>query len=151
MQNDAPLLIATVVLAVAVLALLVWLGQRGKARDDRDEQPARPAPSPAPAPSPVGLERVHEALAAGKKIEAIKHYRDLTGVGLKEAKDAVDALEQGHVISFTPRPSAPPDLEEVTRLARSGQLIQAIKLHRELTGMGLKESKDAVERLRDGG
>ena len=30
----------------------------------------------------------------GKKIHAIKRYRDLTGVGLKEAHDAVDELER---------------------------------------------------------
>ena len=34
---------------------------------------------------------------AGKKIEAIKLYRQQTGVGLKEAKDAVEALEQGEM------------------------------------------------------
>jgi large subunit ribosomal protein L7/L12 len=34
-------------------------------------------------------------LAAGQKIEAIKLYREHTGVGLKEAKDAVEALERG--------------------------------------------------------
>ena len=32
------------------------------------------------------------ALARGKKIEAIKLYREATGTGLKEAKDFVDAL-----------------------------------------------------------
>ncbi|HYI18937.1 MAG TPA: 50S ribosomal protein L7/L12 [Solirubrobacteraceae bacterium] len=30
----------------------------------------------------------------GKKIHAIKRYRELTGVGLKEASDAVDELER---------------------------------------------------------
>jgi len=30
----------------------------------------------------------------GKKIHAIKRYRELTGVGLKEAHDAVDELER---------------------------------------------------------
>ena len=29
---------------------------------------------------------------AGKKIQAIKLYRDITGAGLKEAKDVVDGL-----------------------------------------------------------
>jgi ribosomal protein L7/L12 len=33
-------------------------------------------------------------LRQGNKIEAIKAYRSLTGLGLKEGKDAVDALEQ---------------------------------------------------------
>ncbi len=32
-------------------------------------------------------------LAAGLKIQAIKQYRMETGVGLKEAKDAIDAAE----------------------------------------------------------
>jgi ribosomal protein L7/L12 len=32
---------------------------------------------------------------AGKKIQAIKQYRMETGVGLKEAKDAVEAFERG--------------------------------------------------------
>lgn len=37
---------------------------------------------------------------------------------------------------------------EVERLVRANQLIQAIKLYRENTGMGLKESKDAVDALK---
>lgn len=36
---------------------------------------------------------VHKALFAGKKIVAIKHYREATGCGLKDAKEAVEALE----------------------------------------------------------
>jgi hypothetical protein len=38
--------------------------------------------------------RINDALFAGRKIEAIKLYRDSTGAGLKEAKDFVDALEE---------------------------------------------------------
>jgi hypothetical protein len=36
---------------------------------------------------------VTAALKAGKKIEAIKIYRQNTGLGLKEAKDAVEQME----------------------------------------------------------
>ena len=32
-------------------------------------------------------------LRAGRKIDAIKSLRERTGIGLKEAKDAIDALE----------------------------------------------------------
>ena len=47
------------------------------------------APSwPPPADDPIMV-----ALAQGNKIGAIKLYRDRTGAGLKEAKDAVDALD----------------------------------------------------------
>jgi ribosomal protein L7/L12 len=38
--------------------------------------------------------QVQEALRRGNKIEAIKIYRELTGVGLVEAKQAIDRAEQ---------------------------------------------------------
>ena len=37
--------------------------------------------------------RVIELVQAGQKIQAVKLYKELTGVGLAEAKDAVDNLE----------------------------------------------------------
>jgi ribosomal protein L7/L12 len=36
----------------------------------------------------------HEALARGKTIEAIKIYREATGAGLREAKEAVESMVQ---------------------------------------------------------
>ena len=36
---------------------------------------------------------------------------------------------------------------QIVEAIRAGNKIQAIKMHRELTGSGLKESKDAVEAL----
>lgn len=38
-------------------------------------------------------EAIWSALMAGNKILAIKLYREQYGVGLKEAKDAIDAME----------------------------------------------------------
>ena len=37
--------------------------------------------------------RLAELLQAGKEIQAIKLYRELTGVGLAEAKDAVEGMK----------------------------------------------------------
>lgn len=37
--------------------------------------------------------------------------------------------------------------KQVAELARSGQKIEAIKLYREISGVGLKEAKDYVEEL----
>lgn len=62
----------------------------------------RPAPvagiSPATLPAgtlPAEVERqVRALLAAGRKIDAIKLARDATGLGLKETKDLVDAMER---------------------------------------------------------
>lgn len=40
-----------------------------------------------------------------------------------------------------------PQLEQVKQAILAGRKIEAIKLHREATGLGLKESKEAVEQL----
>jgi ribosomal protein L7/L12 len=47
-----------------------------------------------PNSDPVLSPRVQEALRRGNKIEAIKIYRELTGVGLAEAKAVMDKAEQ---------------------------------------------------------
>ena len=46
-------------------------------------------PNADPALSP----QIQDALRRGNKIEAIKIYRELTGVGLAEAKQAVDGMQ----------------------------------------------------------
>jgi ribosomal protein L7/L12 len=46
-----------------------------------------------PNSDPILSPQIQEALRRGNKIEAIKIYRELTGVGLAEAKQAVENLE----------------------------------------------------------
>lgn len=89
------------------------------------------------------------ALRQGNKIEAIKLIREATGCDLKTAKDLSEALERDP--SYGPLPAGagtssavPPDL---VALARQGQKIQAIKALRERTGLGLREAKEAIERI----
>ena len=47
-----------------------------------------------PNSDPALAPQVQDALRRGNKIEAIKIYRELAGVGLAEAKDALDRAEQ---------------------------------------------------------
>jgi ribosomal protein L7/L12 len=47
-----------------------------------------------PNANPIRSPQIQEALRGGNKIEAIKIYRELTGVGLAEAKQAIDRAEQ---------------------------------------------------------
>ncbi|MEU2043226.1 ribosomal protein L7/L12 [Nocardia niwae] len=49
--------------------------------------PPRAAP---PVPRGDGMVEIDALLMQGRKIHAIKRYRELTGCGLKEAKDAVE-------------------------------------------------------------
>ena len=43
---------------------------------------------------PPEMSAIREALLSGDKIKAIKLYRYLYGVGLKEGKEAIDAMER---------------------------------------------------------
>ena len=42
---------------------------------------------------PINSPQIQEALRRGNKIEAIKIHREMTGLGLAEAKEAIDRLE----------------------------------------------------------
>ena len=64
------------------------------------DSPAQATPATDAEPTeaqPTDLEnRVLEELLAGRKIAAVKLYREATGGGLKEAKDAVEDLGARH-------------------------------------------------------
>lgn len=46
------------------------------------------------------VERIVQSLREGKKIEAIKDYRESTGAGLKESKEAIEELIQKYNITM---------------------------------------------------
>ena len=89
---------------------------------------------------------IKDLLASGRKIEAIKRYREETGTGLAEAKDAVESLEAGG--SFPQAQPVDSDLtNQVIGLLGRGEKIEAVKMYRNKFGGGLKEAKEAVERF----
>ena len=60
------------------------------------------------------IAEVQRLIHAGKKIEAIKIFREAFGTGLKEAKDAVEAIERGEsvdVSGFRIQSSKTPDIK----------------------------------------
>jgi ribosomal protein L7/L12 len=85
----------------------------------------------------------------GRKIEAVKLYREQRDVGLAVAKDAVERIERGESLPDEFEETIVPDDfdGQLLQLLSSNQKIAAIKLYRERTGSGLKEAKDAVEAL----
>jgi ribosomal protein L7/L12/DNA-binding beta-propeller fold protein YncE len=102
---------------------------------------------------------IQRLIQSGQKIYAIKLFRETFGVGLKEAKDAVDAMEEGKSIDISGMQvktsslnlqSNAESIAEIQRLLQGGQKIEAIKRFREMTGVGLKEAKDAVEAIERG-
>lgn len=160
LSNDSKLVLATLFcVAMAVVVGLLWIVQRqGTTRPRRDARPPTPGSTAASPPAlSGGGGNVPETVAAilradpTAKIEAIKAYRLATGLGLKESKDAVDAWLEGHpafpqASTAAPPVAAgfPPQVAAILR-ERPNDKISAIKVYRETTGLGLKESKDAVE------
>lgn len=103
-------------------------------------------------------------LESGNKLQAIKRLREITGMELSAANEFIEKISNLGGFSNFPGdddvmldPSNNDDigltenqLAEVASLMRSNQKIQAIKLVREWSGMGLAESKDWVEAFEDG-
>jgi ribosomal protein L7/L12 len=89
---------------------------------------------------------IRSLLEGGRKIDAIRRYREETGADLKQAKDAVEAIERGEAAPTVEPPSEEFE-REILQLMESGQKIEAIKLYRQQTGRDLKAAKDAVEAL----
>jgi ribosomal protein L7/L12 len=95
-------------------------------------------------------DQVRELVRAGRKIEAVKLVRERTGLGLREALQAVEAVEAGGRLPDVKRPR-PVDVgdarAQIMSLKAQGQAISAIKLIRQVTGLGLKEAKDMYDAL----
>ena len=140
---------------VAVLALLILTAARSAGlallfKTVRRGRTPVVSPRPTRAVDPQTRARLTELVARGNRMQAIKDLRVATGLGLKEAKDAVDAIAAGHDIpgELLPRPGISAATEERAReLIAQGRKVQAIKLVREETGLGLKEAKDVADGL----
>ena len=89
------------------------------------------------------------------KIEAIKWVRDHSDLGLKEAKDYVENLlvntvENSNYSTFqnsTDQSNSSIPLQEIHLLIQQGRKIEAIKLVKDASNIGLKEAKDFIDSL----
>jgi ribosomal protein L7/L12 len=149
-------------LAVLIIALPFVLTKllSGKSRDTdkvlgTHVPAARPAARTAEAANDaMTLETEVKALIAqGRKIEAIKLMREANGLSLEAARDSVEAIEQhgrptlGEMGMMSTIRLAQQLSKEVHELVASGQKVEAIRLVRDQTGLGLKEAKELVDRL----
>jgi ribosomal protein L7/L12 len=134
-------------LAVALLAFTTRRPRNAPRRAQLDKVASQDDPQ----------DRVAAAIRAGRKIEAIKLLRESTGLGLAEAKAAVERMQDSASRHHAPESAAPARTNTDPRsiggvqdaLARD-DLIKAIKLYREHTGVSLKEAKQAIDELRAG-
>ncbi|PRB09986.1 hypothetical protein CQ047_08555 [Microbacterium sp. MYb72] len=172
---DSIIVVIVVAAVVVVGIVIVAAALRGMRPKEPEAQVYRPSPttartapatssmSPTSGLTPRVVADIDRLVASDQKIQAIKLYRQSTGVGLKEAKDRIDhwsisttaphAAAVSHAnaarTSITPssiRASLPaPVAADIDRLVAEGAKITAIKALREHTGVGLKEAKDAIE------
>jgi len=109
---------------------------------------------PEPLSAPSLPQPAQDALQRGNLVEAIQLMRAGTGLGLKETKDALEAYLRGEAPAggFAPKalPAGAPLPAQVQEALDQGNKIEAVRRLRGLTGMGLKEAKDAVEAGRTG-
>lgn len=86
-----------------------------------------------------------DALRRGQAAEVVRRLREVAGRGIRVAKERSDARLPGFpTATLPPNPlrALPPD---AARALARGNKIEAIKLARQETGIGLKEAKDWVE------
>lgn len=92
---------------------------------------------------------VQEAIEGGRKINAIKRYRELTGVGLKEAKDAIEYVIANPDAPESKARSASSSLSDagLRDLIAEGDIVQAIEVYQQFAGVDYYTAKAAVEDL----
>lgn len=103
------------------------------------------AQSPKPLPP-----QVIAALQQGKLIEAIRLLRAAGGIDLKQAKEAIEKhLDRSKVAKATVGTALTSlfQFPAVADALKKGDKIEAIRILREKTGLGLKEAKDAIDRF----
>jgi ribosomal protein L7/L12 len=144
-------------LAIVISVFVAVSSMRAAARD------ARSPPDLSAFDDAAFRARVVDEIEAGRRIEAIRIVRERTRLGLGEAKALVEALAAGDD-SVEISTAAVDPVDDVARVAladpdlaaqlvmeiAAGRKIEAIKLLRERTGLGLKEARDAIESMERG-
>lgn len=99
---------------------------------------------------PQQAQKIHELIDASQILMAIQVYREATGVSLAEAKQAVEQMarmEAARPPSDSRNFDNPVLESKIRSLLGKGKKIEAVKIYREEYGVGLKEAKDAVDRI----
>ena len=133
------------VLLVILVVIVVMVRVAGREKTPKD----RPAPGRAlSTPVPAELQsRIRTLAAADQRIQAIKLLREATGLGLLDAKNAVDAIAGGRAL---PTPEAPPRADLAYRarsLVSAGRGDEAVRLVAAETGMSAPEADAFVRSL----
>jgi len=116
-------------------ALRLYMQQTGASLKEAQKaiEGAAEAAGPTTLPSNIGpyavdLDRVQQLARSGKKIDAIKLLREQTHLGLKEAKDAVEAIERGEMPTITIDQRAEAGGTSIVRAGRFGCVVGCLPI-----------------------
>jgi ribosomal protein L7/L12 len=87
---------------------------------------------------------VTSLLQAGRKLDAIRVYREQTGANLKDATDVIKDLERQ--LDRGDQSEIEHD-QDVATLLRAGRKIDAIRVYREQHGVSLREATGAINQM----
>lgn len=107
------------------------------------------------------IEEIMQLVKEGKKIEAIKLAREKLNVELQDAKNLVDALDNGGETNFSVNSNVSVEVnsststsgnlsdDEIEKLLSETSKLNTIKIVKETNDIGLKEAKEYVDRIEE--
>lgn len=113
-------------------------------------------PGAAQAASGPALDEIRRLAMNDNTLEAIRRYREAYRVDLKEARQAVEALQAGRLAepSELARPLPPVEsgevVDEIRKLLNAGKKADAIRRYREIYDVSMARARYAVEQVEAG-
>ncbi len=137
--------IAELVILMALgIAALIFIGMARAAKSAGMRPKSRPAVVDYGA---LNDDELQTEIVHGRTINAIKRYHDLTGAGLKEAKDAVEwAMAEG-LENFEPKKRSAAESFSgagIRDLLKAGRRDEAVELYAKFAGVDEYTAQDAV-------
>ena len=135
----------TLLIAVFIFALVILNFMLRRGRIATPEEPAELDPKT------LADDELRRYLRERKKINAIKRYRELTGTGLKVAKEIVESLllQDPDDLAQTGRKQRSMALsdEGIRDLLRDGRRQEAVDLYAKFVGVDVYSAEDAVDAI----
>lgn len=87
---------------------------------------------------PSYMDKVYAHIKQGKKLAALKEYKDATGKSLKESKDYIDSLVSKIESDY---------MENVHKYLKQGKRFSAIVEYKQATGVTPTQAKDYINEI----
>lgn len=137
-------MIELLIIAAGVTAcflFVMFIGARG-------QEKAKNMPMPDLDWSALQDELVQDEIARGRKIEAVKRYRELTGSELKEAKEALNyAMAHPEEIIQKRKPSQRTSDAGLRDLIEEGRIEETVETYRLYAGVDVFSAQEAVQKI----